>query len=231
MVPAPRGPERPGPGHRGPGPAGLAISGRKSSSVAAWPSPRRRVRWGRPRSIALLPLGNRAGTASSNRSDVPQHSGMTSEVEKPVSSGDCGARNFEPEGHRVHMLTAVLVAAAVILLFKVVGPLHELPAPGQIPWWCSSRSSSGRRCSCHIQFRRDAHSFSLSELPLVAGLFFAPPVVVVLSMGRRDCPGAHDPPPPVAVEDRLQPRELHRRQQRRCAAVHAPVDHHDALSA
>src|ERR1700692_4022171 len=33
-----------------------------------------------------------------------------------------------------------------------------------------------------LQFRRDAHSFSLSELPLVAGFFFAPPLVVVLSM-------------------------------------------------
>ena len=34
----------------------------------------------------------------------------------------------------------------------------------------------------HIQFRRDAHSFSLSELPLVVGFFFAPPLTVVLSM-------------------------------------------------
>ena len=34
----------------------------------------------------------------------------------------------------------------------------------------------------HIQFRRDAQSFSLSELPLVVGFFFAPPLTVLLAM-------------------------------------------------
>jgi diguanylate cyclase (GGDEF)-like protein len=81
------------------------------------------------------------------------------------------------------MLTVVLVATAVILLFKVVAPLHELPAPGQIPWWVLIPLFFGAEVFVvHIQFRRDAHSFSLSELPLVAGLFFAPSIVVLLSM-------------------------------------------------
>ena len=77
----------------------------------------------------------------------------------------------------------MLVAAAVVLLFKVVGPLHELPAPRQIPWWVLiPLFCAAEVFVVHIQFRRDAHSFSLSELPLVAGFFFAPPIVVVLSM-------------------------------------------------
>ncbi|MDQ3878898.1 MAG: GGDEF-domain containing protein, partial [Actinomycetota bacterium] len=31
----------------------------------------------------------------------------------------------------------------------------------------------------HLQFRRDAHSFALSEIPLVAGLFFVSPGVLI----------------------------------------------------
>src|SRR3954447_7588907 len=34
----------------------------------------------------------------------------------------------------------------------------------------------------HVQFRRDAHSFSLLEVPLVVGLVFAPPGTVVLAV-------------------------------------------------
>ncbi|MGA7989142.1 MAG: EAL domain-containing protein [Candidatus Dormiibacterota bacterium] len=108
---------------------------------------------------------------------------MPSVVEEPASSGGAGLATSSRRGHRVHMLTGVLVATAVILLVKVVGPLHELAAPGHIPWWVLIPLFFGAEVFVvHIQFRRDAHSFSLSELPLVAGLFFAPPVVVVLSM-------------------------------------------------
>ena len=78
---------------------------------------------------------------------------------------------FRAGGNQVHLLTAVLVAAAVILLFKVVGPLHQLQAPGHIPWWVLIPMFFGAEVFVvHIQFRRDAHSFSLSELPLVAEL-------------------------------------------------------------
>ena len=85
-------------------------------------------------------------------------------------------------GHRVHLLTLVLVTTAVILLVKVVGPLQGVSAPGQIPWWVlTPLFCAAEVFVVHIQFRRDAQSFSLSELPLVVGLFFAPPVVVVLS--------------------------------------------------
>jgi diguanylate cyclase (GGDEF)-like protein len=35
----------------------------------------------------------------------------------------------------------------------------------------------------HIQFRRDAHSFSLNEIPLVLGLFFLNPIGLVLAQG------------------------------------------------
>ena len=34
----------------------------------------------------------------------------------------------------------------------------------------------------HLQYRREAHSFSLSEIPLVIGLFFAPPIELLLAV-------------------------------------------------
>ena len=133
--------------------------------------------------MGVLPLGNGAGTTSSDEPDVTEHSGMTSEVDGPAAAGVSGPAASSRRGHRVHLLTIVLVAAAALLLFKVVGPLHAIPAPRQIPWWVLIPSFCAAEVFVvHIQFRRDAHSFSLSELPLVAGFFFAPPVVVVLAM-------------------------------------------------
>jgi diguanylate cyclase (GGDEF)-like protein len=157
---------------------------------------------------------------------------MTSEVETPAPSGDTGLATSSRRGHRVHLLTAALVAAAVILLFKVVGPLHELPAPGHIPWWGLIPLFFGAEVFVvHIQFRRDAHSFSLSELPLVAGLFFAPPVVVVLSMvaGTALALMIHRRQSPLKIAFNLANFTV-------AASVAAYlfmrlVDHHNALSA
>ena len=108
---------------------------------------------------------------------------MAREVEGSASSVDSGSTTSSRRGHRVHLLTFLLVTTAVVLLVKVVANLHEIPAPRQIPWWVMiPLFCAAEVFVVHIQFRRDAHSFSLSELPLVAGFFFAPPLVVVLAM-------------------------------------------------
>ena len=108
---------------------------------------------------------------------------MTNEVDDPASAGDPRHPASARRGHRVHLLTVLLVATAVVLLIEVVAPLRELPAPRQISWWALiPLFCAAEVFVVHLQFRRDAHSFSLSELPLVAGFFFAPPLVVVLSM-------------------------------------------------
>jgi diguanylate cyclase (GGDEF)-like protein len=120
---------------------------------------------------------------SSNEPDLNEDSGMTNEVEGPASPVDPGSTNSSRRGHRVHLLTIVLVATAVILLIRVVAPLRPIPAPGEIPWWVLIPFFAAAEVFVvHIQFRRDAQSFSLSELPLVVGFFFAPPLVVLLSM-------------------------------------------------
>ena len=91
---------------------------------------------------------------------------MTNEVDDPASEGDPGQPTSSRRGHRVHFLTVVLVALAVVLLIEVVAPLHSLPAPRQIPWWILiPLFCAAEVFVVHIQFRRDAHSFSLSERP------------------------------------------------------------------
>jgi diguanylate cyclase (GGDEF)-like protein len=107
---------------------------------------------------------------------------MTNEAESPVAQGEPGPASSR-RGHRVQLLTIVLAATAVVLLIRVVAPLHPIPAPGQIPWWVLIPFFAAAEVFVvHIQFRRDAQSFSLSELPLVVGFFFAPPLVVLLAM-------------------------------------------------
>jgi diguanylate cyclase (GGDEF)-like protein len=114
---------------------------------------------------------------------VNEDSGMSNEVEGPASTYDSEPATSSRRGHRVHLLTFVLVALAVFLLIDVVAHFRGIPAPRQIPWWVLvPLFSAAEVFVVHIQFRRDAQSFSLSELPLVIGFFFAPPLVVVLSM-------------------------------------------------
>jgi diguanylate cyclase (GGDEF)-like protein len=83
---------------------------------------------------------------------------------------------------RVWALNAVLGLAALGLYLLVAGQVR-LAAPGvAIPWalfavmFCIAE---GWRV--YVHFRRNAHSFSLSELPLVLGLYFASPQTLVSS--------------------------------------------------
>jgi diguanylate cyclase (GGDEF)-like protein len=83
---------------------------------------------------------------------------------------------------RVQLLTAALAIPSFLLTVFVVSRLPAVPNGRSIPWWVlAALFFAAEICVVHIQFRRDAHSFSLGELPLVAGLFFAPPLVVVLT--------------------------------------------------
>jgi diguanylate cyclase (GGDEF)-like protein len=83
---------------------------------------------------------------------------------------------------RVQLLTLVLAVPSVLLLVFVVAPLPAVPNPRLMPWWVLAPLFALAEASVvHIQFRREAHSFSLGELPLILGLFFATPLTVVLA--------------------------------------------------
>jgi diguanylate cyclase (GGDEF)-like protein len=83
---------------------------------------------------------------------------------------------------RVWAVSAILGCAATIFYPTVVGGLAVAPPAVAIPWvlfgalFCIAEA---RRV--HIHFRRNAHSFSLSEIPLVLGLYLATPQTLVSS--------------------------------------------------
>lgn len=107
---------------------------------------------------------------------------------------------FLPSGAaRVWALNALLaaIAAAIYLLWVQHAP--GLDSPQRIPWWALAAMFALAEISVvHFQLRREAHSFSLSEIPLVLGLFFTSPrgllagqllgAAVALIVHRRQSP-------------------------------------------
>lgn len=75
-----------------------------------------------------------------------------------------------------------LVAAVALALFPTVVELPAAGAPFRIPWWAlTTLFFLAEMHVVHFHFRRDAYSFSLSEVPLVLGLIFSAPAAVLLA--------------------------------------------------
>jgi signal transduction histidine kinase len=106
-----------------------------------------------------------------------------------------------PSSRRVWLLSASVAAAAggLTWIARDWGPID----PGvTVPWWALVLLfAAAERAVIHLRFRRDAHSFSMSEIPLVVGLFFAPPVVVVgtQALGNLVVLTTHRRQPPVKL--------------------------------
>jgi diguanylate cyclase (GGDEF)-like protein len=83
---------------------------------------------------------------------------------------------------RVPSLVAGMAGVAAIVYFT---KLAGLPAPEsdlRIPWPALAAAFFlAEIFVVHLEFRRDAHSFSLSEVFLLLGLFFAPPTELLLA--------------------------------------------------
>src|SRR5690242_10656439 len=77
----------------------------------------------------------------------------------------------------------VLALVAIVLQWNnddIVGTYH-------MQWYVlATVFSVTQACMVHLHFRRGAHSFSMSEVPLVLGLFFATPrgLLVAQLVGR-----------------------------------------------
>ncbi|MDQ3982012.1 MAG: ATP-binding protein, partial [Actinomycetota bacterium] len=84
---------------------------------------------------------------------------------------------------RLWVLNVALVAVAGSLCAAVAAAgVDSIRNPFDLPWWAiAALFFLAEVCVVHLQFRREAHSFSLSEIPLVLGLFFLPPPVLVLA--------------------------------------------------
>jgi diguanylate cyclase (GGDEF)-like protein len=79
----------------------------------------------------------------------------------------------------IWMLSAAAAAAAaaiVVATADLPGPVRTLP----IPWWALAIGFYLAECAVvHVHIRRETHTLSLSEVPLVLGLFAVSPVMLV----------------------------------------------------
>jgi diguanylate cyclase (GGDEF)-like protein len=93
-----------------------------------------------------------------------------------------GTRRALSTGVSIALLTAVVTATTVVLFFGLLS--HErAPIIGyHITWWALAAMNYIAGISLvHLHFRRDAHSFSLSEVALVLGLLFSPSWEILLA--------------------------------------------------
>jgi signal transduction histidine kinase len=93
-----------------------------------------------------------------------------------------GLRRLPHGAIRVWILTGFLGTITAVALARYVaqdGP--ELPGPS-VPWWLLAIAFGlAEVFVIHLRIARDAHSFSLSEIPLVIGLAFVPAAGIVLA--------------------------------------------------
>jgi diguanylate cyclase (GGDEF)-like protein len=94
-----------------------------------------------------------------------------------------GGRRGRSPAARVWALTACLAPVAVLLL--VSNARYTTPVLHNgftvAPWLLTALFIASECMIVHIVFRREAFTFSLSEIPLVIGLFFAGPATLVLA--------------------------------------------------
>jgi diguanylate cyclase (GGDEF)-like protein len=84
---------------------------------------------------------------------------------------------------RVRLFIAAIAAVAVVGYVTVVSQLPAYPVPFQIPWPIFALVFYlGEVNVVEIHFLRERHSFSLSELPGIAGLFLLPPDQYLLAL-------------------------------------------------
>jgi len=102
---------------------------------------------------------------------------------------------------RIWLVVAATAAAGVALQKTVALDLDPLPADFRIPWWgLALLFTLAQLCAIHLDFRRESHTFTLSELPLVAGLLFGTPAGLL--GGRLLGVGA------LVVRERAQPIKI-----------------------
>ncbi len=104
-----------------------------------------------------------------------------------MSTAAGGTRGLRSRARRLSGTQKVwlLIAATLPATVAVAAIADRLPHPEpvyRIPWPAMALLFYlAELAVVHYQFRRDAHSFSMSEVPLVAGLFFMAPIPLILA--------------------------------------------------
>src|SRR3954453_1276095 len=96
---------------------------------------------------------------------------------------------------RTLTLAAALTAGSLWLLARLLQSPRPEPHALQLSWWVLAVAfAAAEVCVFHIEVRREAHPFSLSEVPLVLGLLFASPLSLVVGrlVGELAVLGLHE---------------------------------------
>jgi diguanylate cyclase (GGDEF)-like protein len=102
----------------------------------------------------------------------------------------------------VWLLSATLASAAAAVYLAGLMHLPALAAPLALDWWVVAAGFAvAEILVVHLQFRRDTHSFSLSEIPLIVGLYFLRPdhLLLGLLLGTGAALALHRRQPPVKL--------------------------------
>ncbi|HEV2756249.1 MAG TPA: EAL domain-containing protein [Actinomycetota bacterium] len=84
---------------------------------------------------------------------------------------------------KVWLLNAVLAGIACVLYFFVIDGLAAPHKGFQLKWWALAPLFLAAEVAViHVQLKREVLSYSLNEIPLILGLFFAPPGDLVLAV-------------------------------------------------
>jgi len=94
-----------------------------------------------------------------------------------------GRRQVRPSAARVWLFTAALALMAAVLYVEGVRSLRPVETPFSFPWPLLAVAFLAVETKVIlVHFRRETHSFSLSEIPAVLGLFFVTPDEYLLAV-------------------------------------------------
>jgi K+-sensing histidine kinase KdpD len=83
---------------------------------------------------------------------------------------------------RIWLFTSFLAALAVVLSLSLHGDAPSAAVSLAIPWWVVAAAFCLAEIAVvHVEIRRESYSFSLSEVPLIVGLFFLKPQHLILA--------------------------------------------------
>src|SRR3954451_8952215 len=99
-----------------------------------------------------------------------------------TASGDRSRTSRLTVPQRIMLFKAVLAAVAAALFVIVVRPLPGAPTALTLPWgFCAVAFAISEALPVHVQIKRDAHTFSVSDLVMAAGLVLATPGDLVIA--------------------------------------------------
>src|SRR5689334_6502101 len=87
---------------------------------------------------------------------------------------------------RIAVLTGGVTAAAVALFVIVVAPLSAAATAVSLPWplWAVAFALA-EILVVYVQWKRDSHGFSVTDLVLAAGLFLTSPATLVTARSEE----------------------------------------------